>query len=324
MASGFSAASTAIGAWGLSISSFELSSSQRAASRGGRGLLLLGPFSSRRSTSLFLSPRTRRDGAHTVCFVGNEGTKKFPEEASIPSPPPESATDLIASEIKEEAMWISASRAAKRKTRKRAERRTYLVAAVCSSIGITSMAVAAVYYRFYWQMEGGEVPLTEMLGTFSLSVGAAVGMEFWARWAHRALWHASLWHMHESHHRPRDGPFELNDVFAIINAVPAISLLSYGLFHRGLLPGLCFGAGLGITLFGMAYMFVHDGLVHRRFPVGPIADVPYFRRVAAAHQIHHSNKYKGVPYGLFLGPKELEEVGGNEELEREISRRMKL
>lgn len=22
-------------------------------------------------------------------------------------------------------------------------------------------------------------------------------MEFWARWAHEALWHASLWHMHE-------------------------------------------------------------------------------------------------------------------------------
>lgn len=67
-------------------------------------------------------------------------------------------------------------------------------------------------------------------------------MEFWARWAHRALWHASLWDMHESHHRPRDGPFELNDVFAIINALPAISLLSYGFFHRGLVPGLCFGA----------------------------------------------------------------------------------
>lgn len=41
----------------------------------------------------------------------------------------------------------------------------------------------------------------------------------------------------------------------------------------------------GITLFGMAYMFVHDGLVHRRFPVGPIANVPYFRRVAAAHKV---------------------------------------
>lgn len=43
--------------------------------------------------------------------------------------------------------------------------------------------------------------------------------------------------------------------------------------------------GLGITVFGIAYMFVHDGLVHKRFPVGPIADVPYFRMVAAAHKV---------------------------------------
>ncbi|EAZ25424.1 hypothetical protein OsJ_09238 [Oryza sativa Japonica Group] len=209
---------------------------------------------------------------------------------------------------------------------KQSERRTYLVAAVMSSLGITSMAAAAVYYRFAWQMEVGQrrdPGHGKCSAPFALSVGAAVGMEFWARWAHRALWHASLWHMHESHHRPRDGPFELNDVFAITNAVPAMSLLAYGFFTRGLVPGLCFGAGLGITLFGMAYMFVHDGLVHRRFPVGPIANVPYFRRVAAAHQIHHMDKFEGVPYGLFLGPKELEEVGGIEELEKEIKRRIK-
>ncbi|KAJ1693575.1 hypothetical protein LUZ63_010273 [Rhynchospora breviuscula] len=212
---------------------------------------------------------------------------------------------------------------AERIARKKSERKTYLIAAVMSSLGITSMAVLAVYYRFAWQMEGGEVPVTEMFGTFALSVGAAVGMEFWARWAHKALWHASLWHMHESHHRPRDGPFELNDIFAIVNAVPAISLMSYGFLNRGLVPGLCFGAGLGITLFGIAYMFVHDGLVHRRFPVGPIENVPYFRRVAAAHKIHHTDKFEGVPYGLFLGPKELEEVGGIEELEKEINRRIK-
>ncbi|PON58197.1 Fatty acid hydroxylase [Parasponia andersonii] len=212
-------------------------------------------------------------------------------------------------------------RVAEKLARKRSERFAYLVAAVMSSFGITSMAVMAVYYRFYWQMEGGEVPLSEMFGTFALSVGAAVGMEFWARWAHKALWHASLWNMHESHHRPREGPFELNDVFAIVNAVPAIALLSYGFFHKGLVPGLCFGAGLGITVFGMAYMFVHDGLVHKRFPVGPIANVPYFRKVAAAHSLHHSDKFEGVPYGLFLGPKELEEVGGLEELEKEIKRR---
>ncbi|XP_051183537.1 beta-carotene hydroxylase 1, chloroplastic [Lolium perenne] len=251
-----------------------------------------------------LSP-TRRVAVPVVLRVASDGRADAPEVE-------------VEEEANEARMAVS-----ERKARKESERRTYLVAAVMSSLGITSMAAAAVYYRFAWQMEGGEIPVTEMLGTFALSVGAAVGMEFWARWAHRALWHASLWHMHESHHRPRDGPFELNDVFAIVNAVPAMALLAFGFFNRGLVPGLCFGAGLGITLFGMAYMFVHDGLVHRRFPVGPIENVPYFRRVAAAHQIHHMDKFDSVPYGLFLGPKELEEVGGTEELEKEIQKRIK-
>ncbi|KAK6117652.1 hypothetical protein DH2020_048614 [Rehmannia glutinosa] len=253
----------------------------------------------------------RRKPNLTVCFVLEDeklrysGSREVEEESGEESTGKEIAAAVVAEKV----------------ARKKSERFTYLVAAVMSSFGITSMAVMAVYYRFAWQMEawlvydpmlidefvaqGGEVPYTEMFGTFALSVGAAVGMEFWARWAHKALWHASLWHMHESHHKPREGPFELNDVFAIINAVPAIALLSYGFFHKGIVPGLCFGAGLGITVFGMAYMFVHDGLVHRRFPVGPIANVPYFRRVASAHQ-------------------ELEEVGGLEELEKEINRRIKL
>ncbi|CAN6869009.1 unnamed protein product [Brassica oleracea] len=210
--------------------------------------------------------------------------------------------------------------------RKKSERFTYLIAAMMSSFGITSMAIMSVYYRFYWQMKGGEVPVSEMFGTFAFSIGAVVGMEFWARWAHEALWHTSLWNMHETgsaHHKPREGAFELNDVFAIINAVPAIGLLYYGFFNKGLAPGLCFGAGLEIPVFGMAYMFVHDGLVHKRFPVGPIANVPYFRKVTAAHQLHHTDKFKGVPYGFLLICMEVEEVGGKEELETEISRRIK-
>ncbi|KAL0382387.1 UNVERIFIED_CONTAM: Beta-carotene hydroxylase 2, chloroplastic [Sesamum calycinum] len=263
----------------------------------------------------------RRKPNLTVCFVLEDekltrlGSRDLGEESGEES----------SNTRKEIATAVAvAAGVAEKVARKRSERFTYLVAAVMSSFGITSMSIMAVYYRFAWQMEGGEIPYAEMFGTFALSVGAAVGMEFWARWAHKALWHASLWHMHESHHKPREGPFELNDVFAIINAVPAIALLSYGFFHKGLVPGLCFGAGLGITMFGMAYMFVHDGLVHRRFPVGPIANVPYFRRVAAAHQLHHSDNFNGVPYGLFFGPKELEEVGGLEELEKEINRRIKL
>ncbi|CAI0417135.1 unnamed protein product, partial [Linum tenue] len=240
-----------------------------------------------------------------------------------------------------------------RLARKETERLAYLVAAMLSSVGITSMAAVAVFSRFSWQLEGGEFPVVEMFGTFALSVGAAVGMEFWARWAHRALWHDSWWDIHEvifsylrvslvsmsvllksiddreavsfqSHHRARrEGAFEANDVFAITNAVPAIALLSYGFFNKGIFPGLCFGAGLGITVFGMAYMFVHDGLVHRRFPVGPIANVHYLQTVAAAHQLHHADKFDGVPYGLFLGPQvEVAEVGGTDELEKEVQRRI--
>ncbi|CAK7338752.1 unnamed protein product [Dovyalis caffra] len=254
-----------------------------------------------------------RKTSFAVCFVVEDQTK--PISAHLENQQEEEPKGVNKNQI-------LTPRVAERLARKQKERDTYLVAAVMSSFGITSMSVMAVYYRFYW-LEGGQVPLSEMFGTFALSVGAAVGMEFWARWAHKSLWHASLWHMHESHHRPRDGPFELNDVFAIINAVPAISLLAYGFFNKGLVPGLCFGAGLGITVFGMAYMFVHDGLVHKRFPVGPIADVPYFRKIAAAHQIHHSEKFNGVPYGLFLGHKEIEEVGGLEELERVINGRSK-
>lgn len=40
-----------------------------------------------------------------------------------------------------------------RSARRKMERYTYLLAAALSSVGITSMAAASVYYRFAWQME---------------------------------------------------------------------------------------------------------------------------------------------------------------------------
>ncbi|KAL1136861.1 hypothetical protein V6Z11_A12G267700 [Gossypium hirsutum] len=199
----------------------------------------------------------RKRNELNVCMVLQQRRKNLESEKEIMI----NNSDAIKSyEAFNHVSQIKLSKSEERLAKKKFERTTYLLAAILSSLGISSMAIMAVYCRFSWQMEGGEFQLLEMFGTFALSVGAAVGMEYWARWAHRALWHASLWHMHE---------------------------------------------GLGITVFGMAYMFVHDGLVHRRFPVGPIANVPYLRKVAAAHQ-------------------ELEEVGGLTELEKEIKRRRKL
>lgn len=46
-----------------------------------------------------------------------------------------------------------AEKVAEKMARKKSERLSYLVAAVMSSFGVTSMAIMAVYYRFAWQME---------------------------------------------------------------------------------------------------------------------------------------------------------------------------
>ncbi|KAI5427764.1 hypothetical protein KIW84_032971 [Lathyrus oleraceus] len=73
--------------------------------------------------------------------------------------------------------------------------------------------------------------------------------------------------------------------------------------------------GLGIIVFGIAYMPFHEGLVHKRLLVAPIANVPYFARVDVAHQLDHSDKFKGVPYRLFLGLKGVEEEDPTNELE---------
>jgi beta-carotene 3-hydroxylase len=40
-----------------------------------------------------------------------------------------------------------------RKASKESDQQTYLVAAVMSSLGTASMAAAAVYYSFTWEME---------------------------------------------------------------------------------------------------------------------------------------------------------------------------
>lgn len=215
-------------------------------------------------------------------------------------------------------------RVRRRRRRIKNEKMTYLLSAIAFTVGVTGLAFVCTYSRFTRHLAPGDpLPWGEIGSTLLFIAGAAFAMELWALWAHRALWHDTpmLWELHRSHHEPRVGPFEKNDVFAIVNAAPAIALIAYGFFNDGYVPGLCYGAGLGITVFGMLYMFVHDGLVHKRFAVGPIGEVPYLKRVAAAHKVHHGERFEGVPYGLFLGPWELEKLpGGAEEIERILQR----
>jgi beta-carotene 3-hydroxylase len=207
-----------------------------------------------------------------------------------------------------------------RRQQKQKEQMSYQGAAIAASVGVSFLAIAATVVRFQWHAETeGDVPVAEVAATLLLVLGGVFGMEMWARYAHKSLWHDYQpgWALHKSHHEPRTGPFEDNDIFAVVNGVPAMILCLYGFLTPGIGGGLCFGAGLGITLFGIMYMFVHDGLVHRRFPVGPLAEMPLMKKLAVAHQLHHAEKYDGAPWGMFLALQELESIpGATEEVER--------
>lgn len=225
-------------------------------------------------------------------------------------------------EIEEEEISEFRRRRIRRKIEKKREALIYQMAAVGATFLVSSMAIVATYLRYHYIMEGQEVNWIEIMASLSLVCGGVAGMEMYARWAHKCIWHDMevAWALHKSHHEPRTGPFELNDIYAVANAIPAISLCAYGFITPGTPGGICWGLGLGITLYGMMYMFVHDGLVHKRFPVGPIANVPYLKRVAAAHKMHHIDDFDGLPWGLFLGEQELQ---GNpkalEQLERLVA-----
>lgn len=139
-----------------------------------------------------------------------------------------------------------------------------------------------------------------------LAVGLpiAIGMEFWAMFLHGRVWHTWLYGIHRSHHEPRTGYFELNDLFSVLHAPIAMALILYGCVAT---PGwgreIAFGVGLGMTLFGVGYMVVHDGLVHGRLPVEWLTRWSYFRKIRNAHKVHHLNGE--APFGMFLGPQEL-------------------
>lgn len=117
-----------------------------------------------------------------------------------------------------------------------------------------------------------------------LFVATFAGMEVFAWAMHRYVMHGWLWSWHRSHHEPRDGLLERNDLFAVAFAAPAVVLIAVG-SHAWpwALP-----VGLGVTAYGVVYAFFHDGLVHQRFPTGVTGRSVFWRRRIQAHRLHHA------------------------------------
>lgn len=139
--------------------------------------------------------------------------------------------------------------------------------------------------------------------SLGVALVVAVLMELWSRFLHGRVWHGVLFAVHRSHHEERHGHFEANDVLSVTHAPVAAALVIVGCVMHGTTGAVLRGIGIGMTLFGVAYVIVHDGFVHGRLPVSWLARFRFFRRVRGAHRVHH--RTGGAPYGLFAGTREL-------------------
>ena len=137
----------------------------------------------------------------------------------------------------------------------------------------------------------------------------AVAMEYYARYVHEHWWHGdALWFIHRTHHEPRASLLEANDIFGALNAAVVMPVLMQAYFApASYAAALRLGASLGVSIFGCAYIVVHDGVHHERFWSGPLRSVEWLQRVSEAHKSHHKKDH-AAPFGLFLGQDELEAI----------------
>lgn len=133
-------------------------------------------------------------------------------------------------------------------------------------------------------------------------IGTFVAMEAVAWLAHKYIMHGLFWNLHKDHHR-KDNPifFERNDYFFLIFAIPGIICLALGSFY-GYTVALYIG--IGITIYGAAYFFIHDIFIHQRFKVLRNTNNWYFKAIRRAHKMHHKHvtKEDGECFGMLWVP----------------------
>ena len=128
-------------------------------------------------------------------------------------------------------------------------------------------------------------------------VAAFVAMEAVSYLAHRFVMHGPGMGLHRSHHK-RTGAtsrFEANDLFPVTFAAVTILAMTAGTT----LPSLAVlvPVGVGVTLYGAAYAFVHDVYIHQRLGSW-VPRVGLLEWLRSSHEIHHL--FGGEPYGMLL------------------------
>lgn len=139
-------------------------------------------------------------------------------------------------------------------------------------------------------------PILIFLATLAAMEGFAYAM-------HRWVMHGPGWFLHASHHRPRAGNWELNDLYFVIFATPAILLLLGGV-QLGW-GSWATAVGAGVTAYGAIYLGFHDIIVHRRIGHHYLPRSRYMKRIVQAHRLHHAVETKAgtVSFGFLVAPR---------------------
>ncbi len=121
---------------------------------------------------------------------------------------------------------------------------------------------------------------------------SAMAMEPITAVLHRAIMHHGGWSWHKSHHRRIGSQFERNDLYPL-----CFSVIAIGLFILGTSSSTFRGIGIGVTIYGATYLFVHEVVIHSRF--GKIASSNrLFRYWRFAHNVHH--QFNAAPFGFIV------------------------
>jgi beta-carotene 3-hydroxylase len=120
-------------------------------------------------------------------------------------------------------------------------------------------------------------------------------------WAnHKYIMHGLMWYFHADHHKKdHNSWFERNDLFFIIYALPSWLLIMNGMKND---YAWYTWVGFGILLYGVAYFFVHDLIIHQRFKVFTKSKNIYVLALRRAHKMHHKKigKEGGESFGMLI------------------------
>lgn len=134
----------------------------------------------------------------------------------------------------------------------------------------------------------------------SIVLASVVLMEGVALLVHKHVMHGPGWGWHKSHHEPHEGIFELNDLYAVVFAGVSLTMILLASAEAGPI----YWIGLGMSLYGCLYFFVHDGLVHQRWPFRYVPRNAYLKRLVQAHRLHHAvdGREGCVSFGFLYAP----------------------